>query len=263
MQDGPGRHVAQPDVVLAQLPFCRERYRVLSCAKSLYSPLDVGLALGMRIANAGQVAGLPRLVEGVAVSADEVACNLIWVKRPVAVCRCPGDEEGRALVAHPVYDSLSGHALRPVSLTSDSVSSILGRMENVKDIRTGRHVVYELHAHLVFVTKYRKLVLGDEMLSSMEGYMAKVCEDFGCSLDEFNGESDHVHLLVSFPPQVALSRLVNSLKGVSSRLLRRDYPDEVRTLPGALWSPSYYAGSAGGVTLDVLEAYVKSQNHPR
>ena len=65
-------------------------------------------------------------------------------------------------------------------------------------------------------------------LDRMEAIMRAVCEDFGCELVEFNGETEHVHLLVNSPPTVALSRLVNSLKGVSSRRLRQEFPDLAR-----------------------------------
>jgi putative transposase len=73
------------------------------------------------------------------------------------------------------------------------------RWEPNPDIRRGRTVVYHLHAHLVFVTKYRRGVLDDEMLTRCEEVMRKVCEDFGAELKEFNGETDHVHLLVHYP----------------------------------------------------------------
>jgi len=76
---------------------------------------------------------------------------------------------------------------------------------------------------LVFVTKYRRGVLSERALSVVERSCRKVCVDFDSELLEFNGEDDHVHLLVSYPPKVALSRLVNSLKGVSARHLRAGY----------------------------------------
>ncbi|MQY22916.1 hypothetical protein NRB20_60400 [Nocardia sp. RB20] len=85
-----------------------------------------------------------------------------------------------------------------------------------------------LHAHLVFVTKYRHRVFSDQHLTRMEQIMRDVCADFECELIEFNGEANHVHLLVNFPPKVALSRLVNSLKGVSSRRMRQEFPELVR-----------------------------------
>jgi putative transposase len=78
------------------------------------------------------------------------------------------------------------------------------------------------------VTKYRHKVFKDAHLTRMEEIMRSVCEDFECELVEFNGEKNHVHLLVNFPPKVPLSKLVNSLKGVSSRRMRQEFPDLVR-----------------------------------
>lgn len=77
----------------------------------------------------------------------------------------------------------------------------------------------------MFVTKYRHQVCGFRRLERMEQIMRGVCAGFGAELREFNGEAEYVHLLVNFPPTVAISRLVNSLKGVSSRRLRQDFPD--------------------------------------
>lgn len=75
----------------------------------------------------------------------------------------------------------------------------------------------------MFVTKYRRGVFNTQMLNLCEQVKAQVCADFGATLAEFNGEEDHVHLLVQYPPKVALTHLVNSLKGVSSRRLRQDF----------------------------------------
>jgi putative transposase len=74
----------------------------------------------------------------------------------------------------------------------------------IMELRTGRHCVFMLHAHLVFITKYRKAALTNEMLISMKEYMEKVCSDFECTLEEFNGEKNHVHLLVNYPPKVSV-----------------------------------------------------------
>ncbi|WSZ73514.1 IS200/IS605 family transposase (plasmid) [Streptomyces chartreusis] len=73
-----------------------------------------------------------------------------------------------------------------------------------------------LHVHLVFVTKYRRKAMADAMLTRCEEIMREVCADFGAELKQFNGEEEHVHLLVHYPPKVQLSKLVNSLKGVSA-----------------------------------------------
>ena len=94
--------------------------------------------------------------------------------------------------------------------------------------------------------------------------MRQVCSDFAAELREFNGEDDHVHLLVHYPPKVQLSKLVNSLKGVSSRLLRKEYGAHVNKYlwGGRLWSGSYFAGSVGGAPISVLRAYIEDQKRP-
>ncbi|MGI6797968.1 IS200/IS605 family transposase [Gordonia sihwensis] len=131
-------------------------------------------------------------------------------------------------------------------------------------IRRGRHAIWECHVHLVFVTKYRRGALTAPILDDCEKIMREVCADFGCTLREFNGEDDHVHLLVDFPATVQISRLVNSLKGVSSRYLRRDHSEHLDKFlwGGHLWSRSYYAGTAGGAPLSVIAEYVRNQRRP-
>lgn len=127
-------------------------------------------------------------------------------------------------------------------------------------LRHGRTCVYNLQAHLVFVTKYRRGVFDNQILHDMETIMRDVCRDLECQLIEFNGEDDHVHLLVSYPPKLPLSTLINSLKGVSSRLLRKKY--QLKTHRNHLWSPSYYAASSGGATLETLKNYIRNQQRP-
>lgn len=101
-----------------------------------------------------------------------------------------------------------------------------------------------------------------EALDMLSGYLAKVCEDFDSTLTEFNGADDHVHLLVAYGPKVQLSKLVNSLKGASSRLLQRDRPDlAARLIQGPLWSPSYFAASCGGAPLSIIKTYIEQQRN--
>ncbi|TDB99828.1 IS200/IS605 family transposase [Micromonospora fluostatini] len=132
------------------------------------------------------------------------------------------------------------------------------------DIRRGRSTVINLQAHLVFVTKYRRGVFDDAMLTRCEQVMRNVCADFDTELREFNGEDDHVHLLVHYPPTVALSRLVNSLKGVSSRRLRQEFTDRTDQafLHGRLWSPSYFAASCEGAPVSTVRQYIEQQKRP-
>ena len=137
---------------------------------------------------------------------------------------------------------------------------------NESSLRKGRHCVFKLHCHLIFITKYRGKILNNEVLHTMEQVMRDVCDKFEVELTEFNGESDHVHLLIHYPPKVALSKLINSLKGVSSRRIRQQFPDVkyhwTNKKSGALWSPSYFAGSVGGASIEILKQYIEQQNRP-
>ena len=137
-------------------------------------------------------------------------------------------------------------------------------MEKNKDIRRGRHCVFLMHVHLVFVTKYRREVFTKALLEDLREIFTSVCTDFESELVEFDGEDDHVHLLVNYPPKVAVSALVNSLKGVSSRMIRQKSYSSVRTRiwGAALWSPSYFAGSCGGAPIAVIRQYIEQQQTP-
>ena len=132
------------------------------------------------------------------------------------------------------------------------------------DIRKGRHCVSAMHVHLVFVTKYRKKVFDTLILKSMNEIFTNVCLKFEAELREFNGEDDHVHLVITYPPKHSVAILVNSLKGVSSRLLRQEFEKlRGKYWKGILWSPSYFAGSCGGASLDILKSYIENQNRPK
>ncbi len=135
-------------------------------------------------------------------------------------------------------------------------------MEN--EYRTGRHCVFNLHIHLVFIAKYRRAVFTKEVLDDMKVIFSDVCNDFEAELIEMDGEGDHVHLLINYPPKVSVSKLVNSLKGVSSRLIRKKkYPSICKKLWGdVLWSPSYFAGSCGGAPIDIIRKYIEQQSTP-
>jgi putative transposase len=136
-------------------------------------------------------------------------------------------------------------------------------MNSMQDLRLGRHVVSALHVHLVFVSKYRRRVFDAAALDALRSIFSNVARDFGAVLVEMNGEDDHVHLLLEYPPKVAVSSLVNSLKGVSSRLLRKQRPDIAnRYWRGVLWSPSYFAASCGGAPIAVIRQYIEQQRAP-
>lgn len=137
-------------------------------------------------------------------------------------------------------------------------------MNKSNDIRHGRHCVFNLHIHLVFVTKYRRSVFTKAVLEDLKEFFASVCQDFEAELVEFDGEKDYVHLLINYPPKVSVSRLVNSLKGVSSRLIRKKRYACIqdKLWAGALWSPSYFAASCGGAPISIIKQYIEQQDTP-
>ena len=137
-------------------------------------------------------------------------------------------------------------------------------MEENNDIRRGRHCVFNMHVHLVFVAKYRRKVFDSAAIDRLQELFAKVCNDFEAQRLEMDGERDYVHLLVSYPPKVPVSALVNSLKGASSRVLRKERPDIAKRFyyKGMLWSPSYFASSCGGAPISIIRQYIEQQATP-
>ncbi|NJK53658.1 MAG: IS200/IS605 family transposase [Acaryochloridaceae cyanobacterium RU_4_10] len=131
-------------------------------------------------------------------------------------------------------------------------------------LKRGFRNVYDLNIHLVLVTKYRKKVINKDMLSRLSEIFESTCQKWRCELVEFNGEPDHVHLLINFPPDVEVSKLVNNLKTVSSRLVRKDYLEYLNSVYSkpVFWSGAYFVASCGGVTIEQLKTYVEQQHSP-
>jgi len=123
------------------------------------------------------------------------------------------------------------------------------------EIQRDRHATHLLHTHLVFVTKYHYKVLAKKHLEYLEKVFKEMMQEMGGKLIEFDGEEDHVHLLIQYPPKHSISKIVNNLKGRSSRLLRRDIPDIKEKYWGkaGLWSRSYFTGSVGGALLEIVK----------
>jgi putative transposase len=117
-----------------------------------------------------------------------------------------------------------------------------------------------LHVHLVLVARYRRGVLTGDMTRYLAEVPGKVREESSAVLTECNGEDDHVHLRVGYPPKVPVASLVNSLKGVSARRLRQRH--KARTHREHLWSPSYIAALYGGAPLTIIQAYTENQPTP-
>lgn len=137
----------------------------------------------------------------------------------------------------------------------------MGQVVLASQLRKERYSVSALRVHLVFVTKYRRSVLTAESLAVIEASFKQVAQKMDCKVEEFNGEADHIHVLIEYPPKLSISQLVNSFKGVSSRQyglagFKKPYGKD------ALWSPSYFASSVGGAPIEVLKTYIQNQDRP-
>lgn len=127
-------------------------------------------------------------------------------------------------------------------------------------LRKERNSVTSLRIHLICVTKYRRKLFTDFSLKVIEAAFEDVALKMNFLVEEFNGEEDHVHCLLSYPPKLSVSQMVNSLKGVSSR--RYGQAGLPKPKKEALWSPSYFAASVGGAPIEVLKQYIEQQKRP-
>jgi putative transposase len=118
--------------------------------------------------------------------------------------------------------------------------------------------------HLVLVTKYRKRCFTSEVLDRIEAICRELCEKWEIGLLEFGGEADHIHLLLELNPTIQPSKLINSLKTVTSRLIRKEFAEHLKEYywKPVLWSRAYCLLTAGGAPIEVLREYIENQDRP-
>lgn len=132
-------------------------------------------------------------------------------------------------------------------------------------LKSHPHCVFNIKMHLVLVTAYRRKVISEPILNSIEEHFRRVCEKSNVDVLEFSGEGDHVHALIELHPNVMPSKLVNSIKTVTSRLVRKEHWEEVKEkLWGdRFWSRSYCLISVGdGATTEIIKKYIQNQDRP-
>lgn len=129
------------------------------------------------------------------------------------------------------------------------------------ELYKNRHSVYKLTYHIVLVTKYRHKCINDDIFNYMKQHINRVVSDWGGSLDEINHDFDHIHMLLSLPPQQAPSRAVCSIKTVTSRMLRKEFNDYLSKFywKDSFWSDSYLVLTVGGATIDIVKSYIEDQ----
>ena len=134
-------------------------------------------------------------------------------------------------------------------------------MENQLEISKS-NVVYLLRLHIVFVTKYRRQVITGEMLVFLEAAFRSILDSWQCRLEEFGGDADHVHLLISIHPALDISKLINNLKSATSKKVRSHFPEQVAKFywKPYFWHRAYYVGSVGMVSLETIRRYIEQQS---
>lgn len=134
-------------------------------------------------------------------------------------------------------------------------------MSKINDLSSLYHCHFNINFHLVIVTKYRQKCLTKEILERLKEIFDNLMIKWDGQLLEFNGEEDHCHLLISINPKTQPSKLVNNLKTVSSRYIRKEFEDHLKQYfwKDYFWSRSYCLISCGGAPLSVLRQYIENQ----
>ena len=126
--------------------------------------------------------------------------------------------------------------------------------------RKGAHTVYDLKCHVVWITKYRKPVLRGEVAVRLRELVRQTCASLDVFIESGHVAPDHVHLLLSVPPELSVSELMQRIKGRSSRKLLDEFSDLNRQFWGKhIWAGGYFAASSGNVTDEIIKQYIESQ----
>lgn len=130
--------------------------------------------------------------------------------------------------------------------------------------RTGRHVVFNLQAHIVLVTKYRRGAISNRVREEIINAANDVAKRYEFKILDIDGEDDHIHLIVDYPPKLSLSKLVMVLKANTAKKVREQRFEEVESVlwGNHFWSPSYFVSSTGGASLEKVRRYVQEQRKP-
>ena len=129
------------------------------------------------------------------------------------------------------------------------------------EYRKGSHSLYDIKIHVVWITKYRKPVLSGSVGHKLREIVRRICAELEVTILAGNVRLDHVHLLLSLPPQLSVSKLMQKLKGVSSRrLLQSDKRLQQEFWGRHLWARGYFAVSTGNVTDEIIAEYIKNQD---
>lgn len=128
------------------------------------------------------------------------------------------------------------------------------------DLDNNNHSVFKLHYHLIICVKYRKKIINNDISNRLKEIFEYIAPKYNITLDEWNHDIDHIHVLFRGQPNSEISKFINAYKSASSRLIKKEYPQIRKSLwKEMFWSQSYCLISTGGVTVDIIKQYIQSQ----
>ena len=130
-------------------------------------------------------------------------------------------------------------------------------------IRRTKHAVYDLKYHLVWISKYRKNILSEEIVKYLKEVFSRIAEEYGFRIDTMEVVEDHVHIFLEAPPRYSPADVVQIMKSISGREVFKKYPKFRKQLwAGELWNDGYFVRSVGDkVTADIIRKYIEYQSH--
>ena len=136
--------------------------------------------------------------------------------------------------------------------------------ERMRGIDNNRHSVYLVYYHLILVVKYRRKIIDDAISNRGKEIFLYIAENYGITLEEWNHDADHVHIMFRAQPKTELSKFINAYKSASSRLLKKEYPEIRKKLwKEAFWSQSFCLLTTGGAPIETVRQYIESQGERR
>lgn len=130
----------------------------------------------------------------------------------------------------------------------------------MRELDNNNHSVFAMYYHLVLVVKYRRKVIDDDISNRLKEIFENIQDGYNISLQEWNHDIDHIHVLFKANPNSEISKFINAYKSASSRLIKKEYPEVKKKLwKECFWSQSFCLITTGGVTLDVIKKYIENQ----
>ena len=130
----------------------------------------------------------------------------------------------------------------------------------MKQLDSNAHSVFFLYYHLIMVVKYRRKVIDDSVSGRAREIFEYIAPNYGITLEEWNHDIDHVHVMFRAQPKSELSKFINAYKSASSRLLKKEYPEiRAKLWKEAFWSQSFCLLTAGGAPIETIRSYIESQ----